>query len=114
IRACRKAIHALPPEHPVRKVETARDYYMLSECRDLIFHVQEHRFTLPQLEKIMDELGLEFLGFEGVNPGVVKQYKAAYPDDTYARNLTNWHAFETEYPGTFFGMYQLWLRRKPE
>src|SRR6185312_7694772 len=29
-----------------------RDLYGMNECRDLLFHVQEHRFTLPQVERI--------------------------------------------------------------
>ena len=36
----------------------------LSEWRDLLFHVQEHRFTLLQISKYLEELGLYFCGFE--------------------------------------------------
>ena len=40
------------------------DFFSLSTMRDLIFHVQEHRFTLPQIKGCLDELGLKFCGFE--------------------------------------------------
>ena len=30
------------------------------------FHVQEYRFTIPQINEYLDELGLEFCGFESM------------------------------------------------
>ena len=41
-----------------------RDFFSTSECRDLLFHCQEHRFTLPQISAFLAESGLAFLGFE--------------------------------------------------
>ncbi len=40
-----------------------RDFYSLSECRDLCFHVQEHRFTADSLQELLDTQGLIFCGF---------------------------------------------------
>ena len=40
------------------------DFFSLSMFRDLILHVQEHRFTLPQIKNCLDELGLKFCGFD--------------------------------------------------
>ena len=40
------------------------DFYSTSECRDLFFHVQEHRLTLGQIESFLAEFGLQFVGFE--------------------------------------------------
>ena len=40
------------------------DFYSTSECRDLLFHVQEHRLTLGQIESFLAEFGLHFIGFE--------------------------------------------------
>ena len=31
------------------------DFYNMSDCRDLLFHVQEHRFNLPQIKKILGD-----------------------------------------------------------
>jgi hypothetical protein len=45
-------------------LSTVDDFFSLSTLRDLIFHVQEHRFTLPQIKNCLDELGLKFCGFE--------------------------------------------------
>ena len=40
------------------------DFYSTSECRDLLFHVQEHRMTLPQIKAFLVAQELQFLGFE--------------------------------------------------
>ena len=50
LRACRHAIAGLPDGHPAKKVLTYGDFYALDNCRDMIMHVQEHQFTLPELE----------------------------------------------------------------
>ena len=114
IRELRKHIRGLPNTHVMRHVMDTQDFYSLSECRDLLFHVQEQRYTALDLEKCIDKLGLEFLGFQGPPaPSVIQHYKATYPDDPHARNLKNWHQYELEHPRIFKGMYQFWLR-KPE
>ena len=41
-----------------------QDFWTLEGCRDLLHPVQEHRFTITQIEKSVEELGLEILGFE--------------------------------------------------
>ena len=40
-----------------------RDLFSTSNCRDLLFHVQEHRMTLPQIKAFLAENDLQFLGF---------------------------------------------------
>ena len=40
------------------------DFHSLSTLWDLLFHVQKHRFSIPQIKKCVTELGLEFCGFE--------------------------------------------------
>ena len=47
----------------LQKVFNTRDFYSLSMVRDLFFHVQELRFTIPQISKIINDFNLEFLGF---------------------------------------------------
>jgi SAM-dependent methyltransferase len=112
IRRCRQDLIALPPERPERAVLDNRDFYSLSTCRDLIFHVQEHRFTLPQIADALDALGLDFLGFELDNPTALAAYRAAHPEDTTMTDLAAWHAFEQANPETFTGMYQFWCQKR--
>lgn len=115
IRACRKALLALPINHPAQPIVVARDFYILSDCRDLIFHVQESRFTLLQLKELFEKMDLEFMGFDGTPPPVImRQYRERFPDDEHARSLDNWHRFEEENPRSFFGMYQFWVRPKQD
>ena len=84
-----------------------RSFYSLSECRDLCFHVQEHRFTTALLQELLDAEGLIFCGF--MLPGVVrKNYKQQFPSDTDMTSLENWGEFEKLNPSTFKAMYQFW------
>ena len=87
------------------------DFYGLSMCRDLIFHVQEHRFTLPRIEAALASLGLEFLGFELGDPEALRRFKETHPEPGAMASLADWHAFELENPRTFARMYQFWCRK---
>ena len=85
------------------------DFFSLSEVRDLVFHVHEHRFTLPQIQKCLDELGLMFCGFESTD--IVRRFKHFFGKDSDACDLSQWHQFEEENPRTFAGMYQFWCQK---
>ena len=103
IRACRAAIRNGPSLAQIARNE---DFYSMSGCRDLLFHVQEHRFTLPQIEAMLGRLGLRFLGFEFPDSGeTLSRYRSKFGED----KLTNWHRFEQEFPDTFARMYQFWV-----
>jgi Flp pilus assembly protein TadD/SAM-dependent methyltransferase len=98
VRKARERIFVLPAAHPARKVTALRDFYSASGVRDLILHVQEHRFSIPGLRTCIDALGAEFLGFE-------------LPGKRLAMSLEEWHAYEAANPDTFASMYQFWIRR---
>lgn len=86
----------------------SRDFYSTSECRDLLFHRQEHCTTLPELKEKIDDLGLKFMGFEMANTALIGEYITRFPEDKYWNNLDNWHQMEQEMPHIFGGMYQFW------
>ncbi len=44
-----------------------------------MFHVQEHRFTLPEISKILKNLNLEFLGF--INPTIKNKFSKFFLND---------------------------------
>ena len=88
---------------------TSSDFFSLSTFRDLIFHVQEHRFTLPQIKKSLGQLGLEFCGFE--NQQVVGRFKEHHGDGSDTSDLMLWHEFEQSHPRAFAGMYQFWCQK---
>jgi tetratricopeptide (TPR) repeat protein/SAM-dependent methyltransferase len=86
------------------------DFYSTSECRDLIFHVQEHCLTLDQIGSFLSEAGLRFIGFE-LDPRLVHQYRSRFPGDPAGIDLRNWARFEADNPDTFIGMYQFWVQK---
>jgi SAM-dependent methyltransferase len=113
IRAARADIMAAPADSLLATLTRVGDFYSSSGCRDMLFHVQEHRLSLPQIAAHLDALDLEFLGFEHLHPGVASRYRAAHPQDGDMVDLEAWAAFEDANPEIFAAMYQLCLRAKP-
>ena len=111
IRACRAAILARQDDPLLARVARGEDFYSLSGCRDLIFHVQEQRFALPRIAGVLAELKLEFLGFEWPDTDSPARYRARFPEDPALTDLDRWHRFETDRPDTFVLMYQFWVRK---
>jgi len=110
IRRCRAAVFALPEDELLAKLTRSQDFYSMSGCRDLIFHVQEHRYTLPQIAELLERLKLEFIGFELPESGSFARYREQFPDDPGLCSLENWHRFESANADTFRHMYQFWVR----
>ena len=57
IRRCRQDLIAKPEPRFVSILHSP-DFYSTSACRDLLFHVQEHRMTLPQIGEFLAAHGL--------------------------------------------------------
>jgi SAM-dependent methyltransferase len=111
VRAARQKILGLPDGHPLRVLGRFPDFYSLSGCRDLLFHVQELQFTLPQIKEMIESLELEFLGFEHSQPFLGRAYQRRFPEDSRGTDLLKWDVFEQEHPEVFAGMYQFWCRK---
>ncbi len=79
-----------------------------SECRDLLFHAQEHQLTIPEIKAFLDENNLVFIGFAGA---VAQSYRQRFPEDQAMTDLDRWHAFESENPKAFVNMYQFWIQK---
>lgn len=114
IRACRRDIMSLPRNNPMRVLADSHDFYATSLVRDLIFHVQEHRLTLPQIAQMMEKLDLECVRFTITSADVMMKYARMFPDDPDRKNIGNWIKFEEKFPRTFAGMYQFWAQKKKE
>ena len=110
IRRFRQEILAIDKEAPIRKLLNSVDFFSLSECRDLLFHVQEHRFTLSRIAQFLNENDLVFLGFD-IFPEILESYIKRFPQDEAATNLDLWDQFEHENPDTFGQMYQFWVQK---
>jgi len=105
IRACRQELiqrFGMPP---------FRDFSSTSGCRDLLFNVMEHQFTIPQIKAFLDENHLTFLGFDQLPPDVLRQFQQQFSDAGTLHDLDSWHAFEQTHPLTFGNMYFFWIQK---
>jgi SAM-dependent methyltransferase len=110
IRRSRQDILQLPEGEPAREVAKHLDFFTISECRDMLFHAQEHQMTLPEIANFVRENDIEFLGFVA-DPGITRQFRTRFPQPDAESDLDRWQDFETENPGAFAGMYQFWVRK---
>jgi SAM-dependent methyltransferase len=110
IRAVRRAILDAAAGSPLREVAASRDFYSISACRDLLMHVQEQTLTFADLQRMLDENGLEL---EAVNvpPPILDIYRTMFPDAPLT-DLDRWAQFEERHPATFRGMYQVSARKR--
>jgi SAM-dependent methyltransferase len=106
IRRCRQELL----NSPLKGVAKFGDFFSTSECRDLLFHVQECRLTIPDIKSFVVEGDLKFIGFEFASR-IMQHYRDIFGGDRFMRDLDRWHALETEKPDTFAGMYQFWVQK---
>ena len=111
IKACREMIINNKTNTPITDIILNRDFYSMSNVRDLLFHTQEHRYTVPDIIKILESQNLQFLGFVFSNQLIKKRYSKIFPNDKLQTNLRSWNEFEMKYPDTFISMYQFWVKK---
>ena len=111
IKFFRKTIIDNDGDKLLNTLTQSEDFYSTSAVRDLLFHVQEHRFTIPQISEILINFKLEFLGFDIPNPSIKSEYSKIFPNDKKNILLENWHQFEIDNPETFGAMYQFWVKK---
>jgi 2-polyprenyl-3-methyl-5-hydroxy-6-metoxy-1,4-benzoquinol methylase len=104
IRGFRDLIRALPDNHPAKPVVNSPDFYSVAGTRDLLFHVQEHNFTIPELAEMVSTAGLRIVSW-GPSAAVLKLKSMGYEETLDWRV---WHEAELKRPGLFAsGMYTL-------
>jgi SAM-dependent methyltransferase len=104
IRAFRQTIVHNWDDERWKRLIGSRDFYSTSGCRDLLFNVMEHRFTIQDIAALMNGQKLSFLGFE-LDARTVEKFQQQYPDAGALTNLDCWSAFEAANPQTFYNMY---------
>jgi Flp pilus assembly protein TadD/SAM-dependent methyltransferase len=92
-----------------QQLTKSSDFFSLSTLRDLIFHVQEHRFTIPQIKECLEKLGLKFCGFE--NKDVISNFKKFHRKEVDIYDLALWHQYEENNSRSFGGMYVFWCQK---
>jgi len=105
IRACRQEILRLPERSIEKNLTTLHDFYDTDGCRDLLFNVMEHQFTLPEIKAFLSEQRLTLLRMD-VAPEVRERFQREFPGPAALTDLDSWHRFETAHPDIFMGMYR--------
>jgi 2-polyprenyl-3-methyl-5-hydroxy-6-metoxy-1,4-benzoquinol methylase len=111
IRGYRKHLLGLQNSKDYGFATSSSDFFSTSACRDLLFHVQEHRMNLKMLADFFKDHDLNFLGFE-IDSSVIRAYKNRFSNDPSATNLDQWRIYEDENPNTFAGMYQFCIQKR--
>lgn len=106
IRAIRQTLLTSSPATNVFGiVNQFADFYSMSTCRDLIFHVQEHRYSIPKLKALLGKYNLKFLHFYGLKKNVFDSFVSQYGAKSLV-DLDAWQKYEQANPDTFGNMYQ--------
>jgi SAM-dependent methyltransferase len=109
IRQVRELAFASGKDDALAPLVRFRDFYSMSMCRDMMFHVQEHQFRLPQVVALLRGLGFTVLGLADVPRHAASGYRLTFPGaplDDYER----WDDYEARHTETFAAMYQLWCQ----
>ncbi|HEX4636124.1 MAG TPA: class I SAM-dependent methyltransferase, partial [Rhizomicrobium sp.] len=88
----------------------SEDFFSLSACRDLLFHVQEQCMNLAEIGGFIQSHNLRLLGFE-LDDAVLAAYRKRFPQDMAATDMACWESFEADHPGLFGGMYIFWVQK---
>ena len=95
----------------LRVIQKIEDFYSTSTFRDMIFDYHEHCFTPLQVETLLENFDLDFLGFVFSDKKTKAVYANEFPDDPNCISLENWDSFERARPITFTNMLQFWCRK---
>lgn len=108
IRRFRKTVLAAPENDPLRRILDFGDFYTLSNCRDLLFHVHEQHVTIAAIRSLLAGAALRFIGFETMDATLADAYRRRFPEDQAMDDLCHWETVEALNPGAFAGLYQCW------
>jgi SAM-dependent methyltransferase len=88
------------------------DYFTVSTCRDLLFHVHEVRTTIPEIKAFLVENGLRFIGFDFGSLEGQEHYRNVFAKNGWSlSDLDRWDGFERAQPQLFAGMYIFWVQK---
>ena len=107
IRACRQVLIA--DETLRRELGSIHDFFTMSDCRDMLFHVMEHQFTIAQIKAFIVGQRLSFLGFD-IDPENLARFQQQFPDAAALVDLDGWERFEAANPRTFIQTYLFYVQ----
>jgi SAM-dependent methyltransferase len=110
IRRFREDVMAAKDGTILKSMVQWNDFFAMSECRDLAFHVQEHQISLPEIKAFLAAERMQFMGF-ALDAATQARFAARFPQPAALLDLDRWHDFETAAPETFAAMYQFFIRK---
>ena len=96
----------------LQSIRGLRDFFSLSNFRDLLFNYTEHTYDLIKIKELLESKKLNFIAFNEMNPNVKNSFKNHFPNENDEVNLELWDKFEKIYPKTFLSMYRFWVKKK--
>jgi hypothetical protein len=111
IRRFREEVMAADDGSLLKSLIQSNEFFAANECRDLGFHIQEHRTTLRKIKSFLSANDVQFAGFM-LDASTFQRFATRFPEPAAMTDLDRWHAFETQAPDTFAAMYRF-LVRKP-
>lgn len=109
IRRFRQDVMKMSPDDPKTFCTRAGDFFNLSECNDLLFHVQEHRYTFPLIKDMAARHGLTPY-FTSLSPAKKLLFAEMFPDGKLS-DLDLMAKFEEKNPDFFAEMYKVYFHR---
>jgi SAM-dependent methyltransferase/tetratricopeptide (TPR) repeat protein len=107
IRACRQEL--IRHDSLRTELDSINDFFTMSECRDLLFHVMEHQFTIARIKAFVTEQRLSFLGFN-IDQAELDRFQRQFPGSDALLDLDRWERFEATNPRTFIQTYLFYVR----
>lgn len=93
----------------------SQDFYSMSNCRDLIFHEQEHQFTPQGIADLLSHSQMDFIGMlptTSARQVFEQKIGKLHGSKTNNNTLENWQAIEQQHEKVFAGMYQFYCRKQ--
>ena len=107
IRMCRQDL--IRDDWLRKELGSIHDFFTMSDCRDMLFHVMEHQFTIAQIKAFIKEQGLSFLGFD-IDQENLGKFQRQFPDPNALVDLDCWERFEAANPRAFIQTYLFYVQ----
>src|SRR6266581_1126754 len=98
IRGFRQQVLAQGETSPLRGLLRYRDFFSMSECRDLLFHVQDHEYSLPQIAQMAGRHGVTVLAVSNPSRPAALAYRELFPQDAAMADPDRWDSVEQRHP----------------
>ncbi|OUS41494.1 hypothetical protein A9R00_00640 [Oleispira antarctica] len=93
------------------EIINSADFYSMSNCRDLIFHEQEHQFTPTKIAKLLSANQLDFIGMLPTT-SARHAFEQQIGNLSTQNSLKNWEKVEQGQHDIFAAMYQFYCRKQ--